>query len=123
MIIARLRQQQCTLGEADTLQRKQQRASFKFEAFEMSYLIIKESYFLSIWSEGDIILPIELCVVRSGETFKQWTARAKRCSIESTRQATGGTMRSVAERSGLTRRSLKSYLHRAKRIQRQSLFE
>src|SRR5688572_22032870 len=32
--------------------------------------------------EGDIILPLELCVLRREETFKQWTARAKRCSIE-----------------------------------------
>jgi len=46
--------------------------------------------------EGDIILPMELCVLPSEETLKQWAARAKRCSIEAARQATGGTMQAVA---------------------------
>lgn len=71
--------------------------------------------------EGDIILPLELCVLRRGETFKQWTARAKRYSIEATRQATGGTMRIVAERLHLTPCSLKSHLQRA-RAQTEDLF-
>ena len=71
----------------------------------------------SIAKEGDIILPLELCVLRRGETFRQWSARAKRCSIEAARQATGGTMRMVAERLGLTPGSLKSHLQRAKRVQ------
>lgn len=74
-------------------------------------------------NEGDIILPLELCVLRGGETFKQWTARAKRSSIEAARQATGGTMRTVAERLGLTPCSLKSHLQRAKRAQNEVLFE
>lgn len=83
----------------------------------------EESFLRSLSREGDIVLPIELCVLRSGETFKQWTARAKRCSIEATRRSTGGGMQTVAERLGLTRGSLKSHLHRAKRTQKESLFE
>ena len=67
--------------------------------------------------EGDIILPLELCVLRRGETFKQWTAHAKHCSIEAVRQTTGGPLRPVAERLGLTPFSLKSHLQRAKRDQ------
>jgi DNA-binding NtrC family response regulator len=73
--------------------------------------------------DGDIILPLELCVLRRGETFKQWTARAKRCSIDAARQATGGTIKSAASRLGLTHNSLKAYLHRAKRAQNESLFD
>jgi len=76
-----------------------------------------ESLLRSMVSEGDIILPLELCVLRRGETFKQWTARAKHCSIEAVRQTTGGTLRKVAERLGLTPFSLKSHLKRAKKDQ------
>jgi DNA-binding NtrC family response regulator len=82
----------------------------------------QSSFLNSIAKEGDIILPLELCVLRRGETFKQWTARAKRCSIEATRQATGGTMEMVAQRLGLTSGSLKSHLKRAKRVQSRGLF-
>jgi DNA-binding NtrC family response regulator len=77
----------------------------------------------SVTDEGDIILPFELCILRRGETLKQWTARAKRCSIEAARQATGGTIKSTASRLGLTRSSLKAYLHRAKRAQNEALFD
>jgi transcriptional regulator with GAF, ATPase, and Fis domain len=69
--------------------------------------------------EGDIILPLEVRVLRRGETFKQWTARAKKCGIEAVRQATGGTLRSAAERFGVTRSSLKGHLHRAKSAERE----
>ena len=79
--------------------------------------------FESIVKEGDIILPLELCVLRRGETFKQWTARAKRSAIEATRQATGGTMHTVAQQLGLTSCSLKSHLHRARRAESEVLFE
>jgi hypothetical protein len=81
------------------------------------------SFFSSIVRDGDVILPLELCVLRREETFKQWTARAKRCSIEAARQATGGSMRSVADRLGLTRSSLLGHLHRAKRTQNEALFD
>lgn len=77
----------------------------------------------SIADEGDIILPLELCVLRRGETFKQWTARAKRCSIQAARRATGGSLQSAAERLGLTRSSLQAHLHRAKRAQNETLFD
>jgi DNA-binding NtrC family response regulator len=76
---------------------------------------VPESLLASIAQPGDIILPLEVCVLREGETFKQWTARAKRCSIEAARRSTGGRMEDVARRLGLTRGSLKSHLRRAKR--------
>lgn len=77
----------------------------------------------SVAEEGDIILPLELCVLRRGETFKQWTARAKRCSIQAARHATGGSLQSAAKRLGLTRSSLQAHLHRAKRAQNETLFD
>jgi two-component system, NtrC family, nitrogen regulation response regulator GlnG len=83
----------------------------------------QQSFLNSIAREGDIILPLELCVLRRGETFKQWTARAKRCSIEAARQATGGTMRTAADRLGLTRGSVKGFLRRTKHAQKEALFE
>jgi hypothetical protein len=76
----------------------------------------------AIAREGDIILPLELCVLRNGESFKQWTARAKRCSIEAARQATGG-MQSAALRLDLTCHSLRAHLKRARRNQNESLFD
>lgn len=85
-------------------------------------LAVQHSGLRSTVEEGDIILPLELCVLRRGETFKEWTARAKRYSIEAARQATGGTMQSAAQRLGLTRSSLRSHLQRAKRAQNEALF-
>jgi DNA-binding NtrC family response regulator len=82
-----------------------------------------QSFLSSTAGDGDIILPLELCVLRREETFKQWTARAKRCSIEAARQTSGASMRSVAERLGLTRDSLWSHLRRARRDQNESLFD
>jgi hypothetical protein len=81
------------------------------------------AFLRSMATEGDIVLPIELCVLRRGETFREWTARARRCSIEAARQATGGTMQTVAKRLGLTHGSLKSHLHRARRAQSEALFD
>ena len=83
----------------------------------------EHSLLWSIAEEGDIILPLELCVLRRGETFKQWTARAKRCSIQAARIATGGSLQDAAERLGLTRSSLQAHLHRAKRAQNETLFD
>ena len=68
----------------------------------------------SLANEGDIILPLEVCFIRQGETFRQWAARAKQCSIEAARQAAGGTLQSAAQRLGATRSSLKGHLQRAK---------
>jgi len=69
------------------------------------------------------MLPLEVRILRRGETFRQWTARAKSCSIEAVRSTTGGTMKAAAERLGLTHGSLKSHLHRAKRAQNELLFD
>ena len=68
----------------------------------------------SLACDGDIILPLEVCFIREGETFRQWAARAKQCSIEAARQSAGGTLRSAADRLGATRSSLKGHLQRAK---------
>lgn len=65
--------------------------------------------------EGDIVLPVEVCILRRGETFKQWAARVKQLSIEATCRADGAkTMREAADRLGLSHASLKSHLHRAR---------
>ncbi len=77
----------------------------------------------SIAREGDTALPLELCILRRGETFKEWTARAKRCAIEAIHQTTGATMEVVAQRLGLTAYSLKGHLQRARRDQNPALFE
>lgn len=77
----------------------------------------------SIDREGDIVLPLELCLLRHEETFKQWSARAKRCTIDATREATGGTFQTVAKRLGLTFGSLKGHLHRARHVQNEALFD
>jgi hypothetical protein len=82
-----------------------------------------ESPIRSYISEGDIMLPLEVRILRRGETFRQWTARAKSCSIEAVRSTTGGTMKAAAERLGLTHGSLKSHLHRSRRAQNESLFD
>lgn len=63
---------------------------------------------------GDIVLPPEVCLLRAGETFQQWTVRAKQCSIVAARQTLGGTLQDVAQRLGLTRSGLKGQLHRAR---------
>ena len=64
---------------------------------------------------GDIILPLDVCVLHQGETFNQWTARAKHSIIEAARRATGGSNKEVAHRLGLTPNSLRGHLRRAKR--------
>jgi transcriptional regulator with PAS, ATPase and Fis domain len=80
-------------------------------SLEAQYSLLLES----IARPGDIILPLELCVLRQGETFKQWTARAKHSTIEATRRSMGGSVNEVAQRLGLTRNSLRGHLIRAKR--------
>jgi transcriptional regulator with PAS, ATPase and Fis domain len=65
--------------------------------------------------EGDIILPVEVCILRRGETFKQWAARVKQLSIEATCRTNGTkTMREAANRLGVSHSSLKSHLYRAR---------
>lgn len=84
---------------------------------------VSNSLLASIVKPGDIMLPLELCVLRKNETFKQWTARAKRCSIEAARRSMGSSMREVAQRLGLTRNSLRSHLSRAKRALNQETID
>jgi hypothetical protein len=83
--------------------------------------VSEDSVLKSIVREGDVITPLELCILQ--ETFKQWSARAKRCSIEAVHEATGGSMRSAAARLGLTQNSLLGHLHRARQVQNQNLFD
>lgn len=83
----------------------------------------ENSLLKSVAREGDVILPLEVCILRRDETFKQWSARARRCSIEAVHEATGGSMRSAAARLGLTQNSLLGHLHRARRVQNQNLFD
>jgi len=86
-------------------------------------LVKYDSFLQSVAREGDVILPLELCILRREETFKQWSARAKRRSIEAVHEATGGSMRSAAARLGLTQNSLLGHVHRARQVQTQSLFD
>ncbi len=44
----------------------------------MVHLISLHSFLVSIAREGDIVLPLELCLLRRGETFSQSEARAQR---------------------------------------------
>jgi len=66
--------------------------------------------------DGDIILPVEVCLLRRYETLDEWTARIKRCGIEAARRASrSGTMREAAVRLGVSECSLKSHHYRAGR--------
>jgi len=66
----------------------------------------------SFAQDGDIVLPIEVCLLRRGETLKQWTTRVKRSSIEAVRHSSGGTLDKTATRLGLTRSSYKGQVRR-----------
>ena len=65
-------------------------------------------------AENDILLPLDLCVLRGGETYQQWTKRARQSSLAVACQAVGGTRSQTALRLGLTPGSLKGHLRRAK---------
>ena len=65
-------------------------------------------------AENDILLPLDLCVLRGGETFPQWAKRARLSSLAVACQALGGTRSQAATRLGLSLGSLKGYLRRAK---------
>ena len=65
--------------------------------------------------DGDIVLPVEVCLLRRGETLRQWAARVKQLGIETAcRASDAGTMRGAAARLGLSHGSLKGHLHRAR---------
>ncbi|MGB8507816.1 MAG: sigma 54-interacting transcriptional regulator [Pyrinomonadaceae bacterium] len=69
----------------------------------------------SLAEEGDIVLPLEVCVLRRGETLKQWMLRAKQCGIEAAwRASTSGKLREAAERLGLDYTNIKSQLSRTR---------
>jgi len=66
--------------------------------------------------EGDIVLPLEVCVLRRGETLKEWMLRAKQCGIEAAwRASSTGKLREAAERLGLDYTNIKSQLSRTRR--------
>lgn len=68
-----------------------------------------------IAQDGDIVLPVQVCLLRRGETLRQWAARVKQLGIEATCRANdAGTMREAATRLGLSHGSLKGHLHRAR---------
>lgn len=65
--------------------------------------------------EGDIVLPLEVCFLRRGETLKDWMLRAKQCGIEAAwRASSTGKLREAAERLGLDYTNIKSQLHRTR---------
>ncbi len=65
--------------------------------------------------EGDIILPVEVCILRRGETLNQWLMRAKQCGIEAAwRASSTGKLREAATRLGLAYTNMKSQLHRTR---------
>lgn len=66
----------------------------------------------AVAEDGDIVLPIEVCLLRRNETLKQWTTRVKRCGIEAARHSSGGTLDKTATRLGLTRSSFKGQVRR-----------
>lgn len=69
----------------------------------------------SLAGEGDIVLPPEVCVLRRGETLKQWMLRAKQCGIEAAwRASSSGKLREAAERLGLDYTNIKSQLSRTR---------
>lgn len=70
--------------------------------------------FNSIAKEGDIILPLEICVIRKDETYHQWARRVNICSIETARKLSGNSLRNAASRLGVSFETLKGRLYRAK---------
>jgi len=65
--------------------------------------------------EGEIVLPVEVCVLRRGETLDEWLVRVKRCGIEAAcRAASNGRMREAASRLGITHANLRSQINRAR---------
>lgn len=57
------------------------------------------------------------------ETSSNGLSRAKRCSIQAARRATGGSLQNAEALLSFTRSSLQAYLHRAKQAQSEILFD
>ena len=64
--------------------------------------------------EGEILVPVDICIIRNGETLKQWEARVRKCAIEAARRDTG-RLAATARRLGLAPSSLKQNLRAASR--------
>jgi transcriptional regulator with PAS, ATPase and Fis domain len=65
-------------------------------------------------TEGEIVVPPEICIIRHGESLREWEARVRRCGIEAARRKTGH-LPAAAHRLGLTHSALKQHLRRAAR--------
>lgn len=65
--------------------------------------------------EGEILVPVDICIIRNGETLKQWEARVRKCGIEAARRDTG-RLESAATRLGLAPSTLKQNLRAASRM-------
>lgn len=91
-------------------------SSFKIAASEVISEGDAAALLQSFAQDGDIVLPVEVCLLRRHETLDEWTARIKRCGIEAARRASrSGTMREAATRLGVSECSLKSHHYRAGR--------
>jgi len=64
--------------------------------------------------EGEILVPVDICIIRNGETLKQWEARVRKCAIEAARRDTG-LLSATASRLGLAPSTLKQNLRAASR--------
>lgn len=64
--------------------------------------------------EGEILVPVEICIIRHGETLKQWEARVRNCAIEAARRDTG-RLAAAASRLGVSHSTLKQHLRSSSR--------
>lgn len=62
--------------------------------------------------KGDIVVPVDICIIRDGETLKQWEMRVRKRAIEAARQ-TEGHMPAAARRLGVAHSTLKQHLRLA----------
>ena len=65
--------------------------------------------------KGDIVVPVDICIIRQGETLKQWEMRVRKRAIEAARQ-TEGHMPAAARRLGLAHSTLKQHLRFASQM-------
>ncbi len=65
--------------------------------------------------QGDIMIPVDICIIRHGETLKQWEARVRKRAIEAARQ-TEGHMPAAARRLGVAHSTLKQHLRLASQL-------
>jgi transcriptional regulator of acetoin/glycerol metabolism len=65
--------------------------------------------------KGDIVVPVDICIIRDGETLKQWEMRVRKRAIEAARQ-TEGHMPAAARRLGVAHSTLKQHLRLASQM-------